>query len=94
MALLELCKKLRAAWDALFLSRYITFLEQENSRLRLEIAQLRLAPAINKPHAVTPVTETSTPADKVPFAVNPGGRTWQDMKISMRKQEFEAPQEN
>jgi len=58
MTLLRIATAIRAAWDALFVSRHTLFLEAENSRLRAQVGKLEIdlgntrlpitAPAVNK----------------------------------------------
>lgn len=42
MTLLSLSQAIRAAWDALFVSRHTLFLEAENSRLRAQLVKLEM----------------------------------------------------
>lgn len=42
MSLLSIATAIRAAWDAIFVSRHTLWLEAENSRLRAQVAKLEI----------------------------------------------------
>jgi hypothetical protein len=86
---LAFCHHVRACWDELFHSRYVDFLEAENTRLRIKIERLELTA---RPVVAAAVTEEKKKKyDLAPFAVNTMPRTWQDIKVSVRSREFPEP---
>ena len=87
---LEFCAYLRSCYDAVFFSRYVTYLEADNSRLRVKIERLELAAAA-KIKAAEPTPEVIKRVKDAPFAVHNGPRVWDDIKVSLHSREFPEP---
>jgi hypothetical protein len=101
MSFLEFCQRVRACWDALFLSRYVKFLEADNARLRAQVGRLEITIGeFNQPIVATPANNEDF--KKIPQSVG-GSHFWDsDIRKTVRQREFageleqpkEATQEN
>ena len=90
MSFIEFCAYMRACYDAVFFSRSVSYLEADNSRLRVKIERLELAAAA-KAKAAEPTPEVIKRVKDAPFSVHNGPRVWDDIKVSLHNREFPEP---
>jgi hypothetical protein len=90
MTILEFCKRVRACYDALFLSRYVAFLEADNARLRAQVGRLEITISEFR-QPITPTPANQEDFKKIPQAV--GGTPFWDLTIQRKVREREFAEE-
>ena len=87
---LEICRSIRACWDALFLPRLVKHLESENAALRGKIGWLEQQLSASRLPIVYPM---NTDFSKIPQSVGGTAGFWDaDARARTRKQLFPEPE--